>query len=305
MLIRLSGKTEQEIPISYTGLRPGEKLYEELLADDETTRADAASQAARGQDGGAAAGRRGGDAVDRARAGRGAGGRTPCAQWLRAQVPEYAPRGRGGALGRDAGARQHVAHQFQPHQRVVQFHQALLELPPAAAAVRTSGWPPSRSRPAARARCSGIWPGAAGLVAAATGSALPSASAVTLQVVGDGHRHVGGQPLDVGHPQAVLELVAGGDAKALRAGGADHHQAGLRVLEFADGGQRADLREGFLCCPAAAPRCPASATPRRTARRPCGIGRSCPGSAPRRCAAAAGRRETAPRPAGTGAGTAG
>jgi len=36
-MIRLSGTTEDDIGIIYTGLRPGEKLYEELLADEETT----------------------------------------------------------------------------------------------------------------------------------------------------------------------------------------------------------------------------------------------------------------------------
>ncbi|HBU29983.1 MAG TPA: polysaccharide biosynthesis protein [Thiobacillus sp.] len=37
LMIRLSGADEDRIRIEYSGLRPGEKLYEELLADDEST----------------------------------------------------------------------------------------------------------------------------------------------------------------------------------------------------------------------------------------------------------------------------
>jgi FlaA1/EpsC-like NDP-sugar epimerase len=36
-MIRLAGHTEADIAIAFSGLRPGEKLYEELLADADHT----------------------------------------------------------------------------------------------------------------------------------------------------------------------------------------------------------------------------------------------------------------------------
>lgn len=95
-MIRLSGASDADIRVEFTGLRPGEKLYEELLASDETTRPTHHPKVriarARPVD----------DALWLARVERWLGGSLPddpaalrgeLAQW----VPEYAPQNDGPA----------------------------------------------------------------------------------------------------------------------------------------------------------------------------------------------------------------
>jgi FlaA1/EpsC-like NDP-sugar epimerase len=90
MLIRLSGRSEQEIPITYTGLRPGEKLYEELLADDEKTEPTPHPKLRVAKSSGQPADIQ---AVMRwiCEAGPAPSG-DELRRWLRSQVPEYASR---------------------------------------------------------------------------------------------------------------------------------------------------------------------------------------------------------------------
>lgn len=65
------------------------------------------------------------------------------------------------------------------------------------------------------------------------------------QVCWHGHRRVIRQPLRLANPQAVLELLAAGQAKTPTAVAADHHQPRLRTLQCDDVRQRADRLERF------------------------------------------------------------
>lgn len=90
MMIRLSGQTEQEVPIAITGLRPGEKLYEELLANDETTEPTPHPKLRIAKGAGASA------VLSEVEGWIEQAGPAPAAEvlraWLQGQVPEYRPR---------------------------------------------------------------------------------------------------------------------------------------------------------------------------------------------------------------------
>ena len=161
-MIRLSGADPDQIPIVFTGLRPGEKLYEEPLASEEATKADAASEAAH------RAGARGEPRRGRTRWSRGASatarrGDAEVRAWLqpgfrntRRRPARRSSRSRR-AIGRDegagaaAGAAAALGVEFAPAQVSITR-------------------PPARVR-SARALVAGLAPCRAGVVAARTACA--------------------------------------------------------------------------------------------------------------------------------------
>ena len=87
-MIRLSGADPDQIRVVFTGLRPGEKLYEEPLASGRGDAADAASEAAHraGASRTSRCGRADGRWCERDRAADDAEVRA----WLKTWIPEYA-----------------------------------------------------------------------------------------------------------------------------------------------------------------------------------------------------------------------
>ena len=89
-MIRLAGRSEADIGIRFTGLRPGEKLYEELIADAERT-LPTQVQRVRIAELGATPSTRLLCAGIELLAGRAAASREEAVRWLRERVPEFGP----------------------------------------------------------------------------------------------------------------------------------------------------------------------------------------------------------------------
>ena len=93
-MIRMSGHREDEIRIVFAGLRPGEKLYEELLADADQTVATGHLRlriAKLNDDGGRAL------ALQLQTAGVALADADAAREWLSRVVPEFDQRSRAGA----------------------------------------------------------------------------------------------------------------------------------------------------------------------------------------------------------------
>mmetsp|Transcript_61159 Transcript_61159/g.144442 ORF Transcript_61159/g.144442 Transcript_61159/m.144442 type:complete len:285 (-) Transcript_61159:471-1325(-) len=137
---------------------------------------------------------------------------------------------------------QPVHHQFQPQQRVVHRHQTLAlvgrhgqQLGPAV------GQPAGVIPLVGRLHRQLLRRGALGQA----GQQIPQLASGRAQVLRHGHRRIGRQALDIGHPEAVAEAARPMQTEAFAATGSHQQQAGLDLLDMLDAGQRADVVKGL------------------------------------------------------------